>query len=113
MVPVYATATEPSVLTLLLKQTQLFMRAKLNQTVGVAEKTSACEVFLSRKALRKGGGSRAMTQTQIPPKNSQIALSSGNSHLAPPHPPHPPLSQPLDDLATQEPQVWQTAASSE
>lgn len=36
MVPVYATATEPSVLTLLLKQTQLFMRAKLNQTVGMA-----------------------------------------------------------------------------
>lgn len=35
-----AIATEPSVLTLLLKQAQLFMRAKLNQTVGVAEKTS-------------------------------------------------------------------------
>lgn len=45
MVPVYATATEPSVLTLLLKQTQLFMRAKLNQTVGVAEETSVCEDF--------------------------------------------------------------------
>lgn len=57
MVPVHATATEPSVLTLLLKQTQLFMRAKLNQTVGVAEKTSVCEVFLSTKSLRKGGGS--------------------------------------------------------
>lgn len=53
MVPVYATATEPSVLTLLPKQTQLFMRAKLNQTVGVAEKTSVWEVFLSRKSLRK------------------------------------------------------------
>lgn len=38
MVPVSATATEPSVLTLLLKQDQLFMRAKLNQTVGMAEK---------------------------------------------------------------------------
>lgn len=38
MVPVSATATEPSVLTLLLKQAQLFMRAKLNQTVAKAEK---------------------------------------------------------------------------
>lgn len=45
MVPVYATATEPSVLTLLLKQTQVFMRAKLHQTVGMAEKTSVSEVF--------------------------------------------------------------------
>lgn len=69
MVPVYATATEPSVLTLLLKQIQLFMRAKLNQTVGVAEKTSVCEDFLSRKSLRKGGGGTAITQTHIPPKN--------------------------------------------
>lgn len=32
------TASEPSVLTLLLKQTRLFMRAKLNQTVGMAGK---------------------------------------------------------------------------
>jgi hypothetical protein len=38
MVPVYAPAIEPSVLTLLLKQTQLFMNAKLNQTVGMAER---------------------------------------------------------------------------
>lgn len=45
------------------------MRAKLNQTVGVAEKTSVCEDFLSRKSLRKGGGGTAITQTHIPPKN--------------------------------------------
>lgn len=71
MVPVYATATEPSVLTLLLKQTQLFIRAKLNQTVGAAEKTSVCDIFLSRKSLREGGRSSAITQTQTPPQNHE------------------------------------------
>lgn len=99
MVPVYATATEPSVLTLLLKQTQLFMRAKLNQTVGMAggkKKTSVCEVFLSRKSLRKGGGNTAITQTQISPKN----------HTQPCHrweeiPPTPMVTAPAA-LATQQ-----------
>lgn len=45
MVSVHATATEPSVLTSLLKQTQLFMRAKSNQTVGMAEKNMFVKSF--------------------------------------------------------------------
>ena len=67
MVSVYATAAEPSVLTSLLKQTQLFMRAKLNQTVGMAEKT-CLESLFSRKSLRKGGGSKAIPQTNTSKK---------------------------------------------
>lgn len=85
MVPVYATTAEPSVLTLLLKRAQLFTRAKLNPTVGVVEKkTSVCEVFLSRKLLRKGGGSTAITQTQIPPKthkqHCQVGRGTSDPH---------------------------------
>lgn len=70
MVPVSATATGPTVLTLLLKQAQLFMRAKLNQTVGMAEKACLWSLFYLESHLKKGGGSKVITQTQIPPKKS-------------------------------------------
>lgn len=52
-------------------ETQLLIRAKLNQTVGAAEKTSVCDIFLSRKSLREGGRSSAITQTQTPPQNHE------------------------------------------
>lgn len=64
MVPLCADSTEPSVLTLLLKHTQLFMRAKLNQTVGVVGK-NICFWSLFCLESHQERRKQAITPTQI------------------------------------------------
>lgn len=80
MVPVYATTRKPSVLTLLPKQVPLFMKAKLNQTVGVAGKNICFRSLFVQKGTKEGARALNSHQHKYLPKNPTWAVPSNPGH---------------------------------